>query len=328
MGKLWCNIISFALIVICLTTSSIPATTSSISAITNNASPRNIPIATEFYIWYGASYSGKCNGGLGSSHWNDTPDRIIIKKPLIGYYCSADKSTIKLQLNEIKSTGISVLMVSWWNDAATNRALNNLLSIINSTSEYSSWFKVAILVETRLWMAPYDLIWSTFYAPYIDIMSTWDNKPLLIFFNQPHQATDARFTMRTLGVDYLPDWDFWHGTILTDAAPNFIPYQYYGKPTISADGVVTATPRFDDYYLHLSGSRPQYQRYDPNLTEGMYEQEWNYILENKANVSMVIVNSWNEWHELNAIEPSVQDGDILMSTTYLYIQQLSSEIEP
>ena len=283
-----------------------------------------VPMATEFYVWYGFDSNGNCKGGLGSSHWNDTKDRVVVDTPKLGYYCSADDDVIRVQLSQIKSVGISVLIISWWNDLDTTKGLTHVISVINSDAEFLTWFKIAVLIESKVddtfahdAQFLYETIWHKFYEPNPTLLFNWESKPTVLFFNQPKPALDLdnRFTVRTLGVDYSPDWDFWHGTDLNGTAPGFIPIDYYGNPKISNDGVVTVIGRFDDYYLHLTGSRPAYQRYDPNLNQGMYEHEWSFVYEHRTSIRMVIVNSYNEEHERNGFEPTVQYGDNLLNQT-------------
>ena len=237
-----------------------------------------VPIATEFYVWYGFDSNGNCKGGLGSSHWNDTKDRVVVDTPRLGYYCSADDDVIRVQLSQIKSVGISVLIISWWNDLDTTKGLTHVISLINSDAEFLTWFKVVVLIESKVEdtfahnaQLLYETVWQKFYEPNPTLLFDWDSKPVVLFFNQPKPALDNRFTVRTLGVDYSPDWDFWHGTDLYGTALGFIHIDYYENPRISNDGVVTVIGRFDDYYLYLTGSRPAYQRYDPNLNQGMYQ---------------------------------------------------------
>jgi hypothetical protein len=279
-----------------------------------------IVVAAEIYVWFGMNANGTCVGGLGSSHWNDTKDTIVKDAPRLGFYCSADKETISAQLIELENAGVSGLFVSFWNDQKTTVALTNLLTVINATSAFSDWFKVAVLVESQGISA--SQVWAQFYEPYLNIVFFWQGKPLLLYFNQPKPTPDPRFTIRTLGVQHDPDWDFWHGTSLTSKAEDFNSSEYQGEPTISGDGVVTVIPRFDDHALHVSGSRPYYQVYDPTLTEGMYAHEWACVFKHRPEIRMVVINSYNEFHERTNIQPTLQYGMTLLLETRAYIAEL------
>lgn len=64
-------------------------------------------------------------------------------------------------------------------------------------------------------------------------------------------------------------------------------------------------PRYDDYYLHTAYPtiRTGYMRFDYNMSKGMYYAEWNYVIQNAKSVKLVLLDSWNEYHERTAIEP-------------------------
>ena len=73
-----------------------------------------------FASWYGydvanGSDVGRCAGGLGSFHWNDTPATGgVVYTPTLGFYCSADPAVVHWQLDQIQKAGIRALFVSWW----------------------------------------------------------------------------------------------------------------------------------------------------------------------------------------------------------------------
>ena len=46
-----------------------------------------------------------------------------------------------------------------------------------------------------------------------------------------------------------------------------------------------------------------YRRVDPLLTEGVYKQAWQHVVDNKINVNLILLYSWNELEEHAAIEP-------------------------
>jgi hypothetical protein len=51
------------------------------------------------------------------------------------------------------------------------------------------------------------------------------------------------------------------------------------------------------------------------MSEGMYITEWTYALAQK-NVNLILLYSWNEYHERTAIEPH-WDATAQVSSTYL-----------
>jgi len=89
-----------------------------------------------------------------------------------------------------------------------------------------------------------------------------------------------------------------------------------GDPYISPDGEVTVVPRIDSYFGNASGYQQGYLRFDSTLQLGLYCYEWNYLLSHKGEVKLVLIYSWNEYHERSAIEPHA-DGTSPMASNYL-----------
>ena len=92
--------------------------------------------------------------------------------------------------------------------------------------------------------------------------------------------------------------------------------------------MIVVFPRFDEYWPYIMGgtlSAP-YRRIDPLLTEGVYELTWQAAVDNKANVNMILLYSWNEHGEHAAIEPDkgispVSYGNSLVEKTSRYYRQ-------
>ena len=88
----------------------------SVGVIPKRHDAENVPMAAVFAGWYGHDpASGECIGGLGSTHWNDSPNTAGVRyEPEPGYYCSSDPRVVSWQLEKMKEAGISVLLYSWW----------------------------------------------------------------------------------------------------------------------------------------------------------------------------------------------------------------------
>jgi hypothetical protein len=89
------------------------------------------------------------------------------------------------------------------------------------------------------------------------------------------------------------------------------------SPKISPDGYVSVTSRFDDSLLYRSGCRPGALVLDQNLTLHLYQEQWEYVLEHRSQVSLVVVYSWNEYFERSFIEPAYSYTDPGLSPYYL-----------
>ncbi|MGP8057021.1 MAG: hypothetical protein ACLP9K_05435 [Nitrososphaerales archaeon] len=308
----------------------------------DNGSSRYIPVGAFLYEWYGYNVtSGKWTGGLGTSHWNTTIDGVlqpltIVKdEPSIGYYASDDNATLAWQLSNMQKAGISVIIVSWWGvgndsgggnnaklDAAINNATLNFFRYVESTK--SHWnFHIAIMVEpfnsTDLSASDYSNLYNyienNFYHPFSGITFYWQGKPLLLSFNAPWGGRLPALPARSMfsyrlegGVPNPVDWYFWEGGGFNDSSGGTAQIQNYeSAPRISPDGEVGAIWRYDDYYLWNGtvgpGGRPGYMRFDLDGSQGMCNYEWNYIIQHRSEINLVLLYSWNEYHERSALEP-------------------------
>jgi len=250
-----------------------------------NSSP---VIAVYFYVWY---------GNPENSHWNNSIYNIVVDKPLIGYYSSIDESTIRWQLNLIKQASIDVLFISWWGPGSyEDKAAKKVFLLLK---EYG--LKAAIMIEPYLgnnaslytkewWNKVLNYIYVNYVLMHKDVYFYWMEKPLILAFNpigEVYKPIDSRFTIRIVGNDnpYI-DWDYWSYS-----------------PRIRYDGYVAILPRYDDYYLYLAGARESYTRLDPDYSQRVYENCWNFVLSHKNVVKLIVICSWNEYHERTMIEP-------------------------
>jgi hypothetical protein len=294
---------------------SVPATASS---------PRHIPVGAVLYVWYGFnSTSGIWTGGIGTSHWNDSVGNVVKDTPAIGYYSSFDNNTLAYQLDQMNKSGISWILVSWWgwghDDFRTSGTVDKVYSAINNATlnlfkyvkatQYLYHFKIAVLVDAFNSTTPtqqnvtavYSYVWDRFYKPYLSEVFFWEGKPLIVSFNPLHLTQNYTLTYRYLGGIPNPvDWVFWTGVsshYLTAFGPGSQPQNYEHPPVISSDGEVGIVPRYDDSF-----QRPNYMRFDPTMSLGLYYYEWNYVIQNKPRVNLVLLYGWNEYHERTVLE--------------------------
>ena len=84
------------------------------------------------------------------------------------------------------------------------------------------------------------------------------------------------------------------------------------------------TPRIDSYYNNRSGYQEGYLRFDPTLQLGLYQAEWSFVISHRSQVKLVLIYSWNEYHERSAIEPhydgtSAEGYSYLLNVTAAYV---------
>ncbi len=294
----------------------------------------SVPVGAVLYLWYGygpAGPSGRNSAGWNVTGGNSTGGFAVVDEPAIGYYVSDSNSTFQLQVQEMERAGLSYAVVSWWGnassgrDGAVNRATLDLFKYLKGTN---STFRIAVMVDAyngsnnlsgSAYKEDYDYVYSSFVEPYGNWYFDWQGKPLLMFFGPLVPGmNDSRFAVRTIGnynsqpadSSREPDWIFWTAPsqFYQDEGGSGVNYTNdLGNPVVSSDGEVTIVPRIDSYYYYLGD--PQHRgflQFDSNLSLGLYQDEWTYVIQHKDEIGMVLIYSWNEYYERSAIEPHIE----------------------
>jgi hypothetical protein len=230
---------------------------------------------------------------------------------------------------------LSYAVVSWWGNASSGRngAVNNAtLDLFKFLKENDPNFKIALMVDAysdnlskSSFVGDFDYVYDDFVEPYGNWYFDWQGKPLLLFFSPLVPSyNDSRFTIRTIGnfncrpVDSCqePNWIWWTAPpqfYQRESGANVNYTNDIGNPVISSDGEVAVVPRIDScsYYLGDPQQRGGCLQFDSNLTLGLYQYEWNYVIRNRSQVKLVLIYSWNENYERSAIEPHYEPTGIL-----------------
>ncbi|MEM4913926.1 MAG: hypothetical protein QW579_06965 [Desulfurococcaceae archaeon] len=282
---------------------------------------RSVTVGVYFYVWY--SSDGR--------HWDPSMDPAwaVVEQPVIRFYDSRDEQVIRWQLKLIRDAGIDFIAISWWGPGSFEDEAAKI--VVKHLRKYG--LKFAILVEPYLGNdpAPYNRsFWEdtiryirvNYIEPYGDLYFHLHGKPLILAFNpiglsyRPHEDF-PEFTIRIVGNDIdnakYQDWDYW---------PDYLsPSLDNVELRVRRDNMVSVVPRFCDTHFRAQGIC-----IDPDLTEGFYRKQWDWILRNADKVSIVMITSWNEYHERTQIEPSFSnqtaDPWLLYNTTKEYIALL------
>jgi hypothetical protein len=174
-------------------------------------------------------------------------------------------------------------------------------------------------------------IYTNFYSAYPNEEFFLNNnpRPLLCWWNQRNMtdpptnraiidnSSDALFYNRIVGQSSYVDWYAWRPCSVD---PNETPV------INSNDGVVVIEPRYDGSHIGQGAGSV----FDPTYSQGLYDKQWNYILENTEKIKCVIIYSWNEYHERSQIEPKNDSTSIYNDPYYIqnktksYIDKLNS----
>ncbi|MDE1854067.1 MAG: hypothetical protein KGI38_10050 [Thaumarchaeota archaeon] len=313
-----------------------------VAAIYGNRHERP-PVGAVLYLWYGGPNQ---DSGLGTPGWNSSTypgGGTIVDQPTIGYYSSDDNETFAWQVSQMQKAGFSFAVISWWGPStlgesgAINKATHDFFAYLKSNG---STFKAAIMIDAYngthglsnpSLASDYDYIYNNFVTPFGKWYFDWPG-PLLMTFNPVTPLdNDSRFTSKEIGnyacepidtcaahsLNQKLDWIFWDtpAQYFVGQGGSYNATNDEGPPVISSDGEVTLVPRIDSYYDqgYQNGS---FLRFDPSLSKGLYQEQWGYVLSHSSSVKLVIIYSWNEYHERTAIEPHI-DFTANINSTYL-----------
>ena len=321
---------------------------------------QDIQLGTLLHVWYGFdSETGDPVGGRGSSHWDPT----VVVEPEPGFYSSDDKALIKWQINQMRATGVTWVLVSWFGpgkagtpavspegstlfaayDRATKRVMEHLLTLdgqVRATILVEPWprpedadkpcgdpdapGKPPVSLTVRDKSVIWEVINRELYRPYKEVWFEWQGKPLVVGWMPMDIGLDERFTYRRLSVYHdKPDPEVcpmdWNAIDGTD------PTKY--ESLISEDGFRKVSPRLNWLLLQKQGWRPRPVQIDPCLEEGWYDSQWESIFDHREKVKLILVWTWNEYHEQNFIEPtltgpSIGSSRLLLDKTGYYFERL------
>jgi len=265
----------------------------------------HVPMGVFYYIWY--------DEGFGNRHWNDTNLGIVVDEPSYhSYYDSQNSTHVQTQIRLMKNAGIDFVIISWWGNNSYEDDSTKVFIDTDLLEGFTLKFCFIIepFTESMNYSYVYDYIYENYAKAYPQQYFKWQNKPLLLWFNPLRPPkNDARFIDRVVGGSDYVDWYLW--TV---------------NPTIREDGEISIMPRFDDYYLWLYGGRERYMRYDENLTQGLYGSQWQYVIDYCSSVKLILIYSWNEYHERSQIEPH-KDYTYPLGESYEYTQTIEFRLK-
>ena len=310
----------------------------------------NVQLGTLMHVWYGFDEAGESVGGRGSSHWDST----VLVQPMKGLYASDDPEVIEWQIDQVLEAGITWVLISWSGPAVeslpasyspngvhigTHRATQAVLNYLNGLPGQP--MKAAILVENwpdeqALFGDPLPLtdseksaIWDSIhdlYQNYEEIWFDWEGKPLVAAWMPMHMGPDDRFTYRLMNVyqdvplpdDYLMDWN------MLDTQDR----EVFGD-LVSEDGFRKVAPRLNWWPLYRIGYRDEPIQIDADLSERWYDLQWEWVFDDRDRIKLLLVWTWNEYHEQNFIEPTITQpsigvGEVYRDRTRYYVDRLRS----
>ena len=273
---------------------------------------------TKVGAWYSIYFYVR--GTVAQDHWSSTR-----YKPTLGYYSSGD--IIQGQYPLMKEAGLNYILLDHTNGFGNdNGAINaNAIKVFNKLPHDIS---IAVANGAPLWVShdgqvkfinrDQRLASQKFEADYL--LSNFANRPnYLKWFDSKTNSTKPLFVVfNDIQNDHPNDeivryWDDPRLSVRYSAGfadntnPLLIPYASKGGlwgwavkyPQLPSSETMAVQPGWQTD--HLTDGRPSVQ---PLLREGgmFYMKQWLEIIKHKP--ANVIIASWNDWAEENAIEPA------------------------
>lgn len=312
----------------------------------DHAAPR---LGTLWYLSFGFDpETGECRGGLDSTIWNSPGQTVFY--PEYGLYCAGDPGYIAWALRKMQEAGINMVLLSWngWGDtdfggdvnSAHFQAVDEAVGrVFEHVRREVPDLRLAVLVEPfrPAGRAPGDVtveekqrlldyLWERYYSVYPEQVFRMDGKPVVVTWKPPDSewrlddTGDQRFAFKHWGDPGEADWVL-------------LPREGVDGMRVNTDGTIMLLPRWDNFYLWLTGALPEdltygeLTRVDPRLDEGFYDKAWRKVFEDRERVtSLVLVYAWNAYAESAFLEPAYEGpyppGDTLLRKTRWYYDRL------
>jgi len=307
-------------------------------------------VGVQYYAWYGE--------GFGADHWNDSrKSGYVSDKPLLGYYPSSKGQTIAFHLDLFERMGLDYVIVNLHVDA---EGINGL-ELISAKHLLEIARKRGSKLRFAIQIAPYtgdaaelERTILMLRKAFVDQPNYFrlDGKPVLFWFwssaSDGNRALFDRLAAATEGLSNialslrLPSvagedrltFRFFRGF-----AP-FSPLELAGernwkKVWTEAYGsaekigmkyrVVTISPGYDDRDLDDAQRSGNPYRLVPRHDGETYRRTMAFVEELPTEPDLVIVSTFNEYHENTHIEPSLRHGMRYVDMTRQFVARIKSK---
>ncbi|MEZ6071967.1 MAG: glycosyltransferase [Pirellulales bacterium] len=304
-------------------------------------------VGVHYYCWFGS--------GIGSRHWNDTAQSgAVTDMPTLGFYPSSSGTTIAAHLRSLVEAGVDFAMLNLHVDARGADAYE----VASIENVFSIARQIDSPIRFAIHLCPYDckakdlqttieMIYRMFTprSSYLRL----DGDPVLFVFwtgvydgdrrwlNQLDEWTAGFVRIacslrmysaqdeqrKTLGV--FDGWSLYSPLELSAPARwEELWQQAYTDSTAGARGlrIATVSPGYDD--SHLKDPNRENNPYRTVCREkgATYQRMIDFTLSLAQQPNLVLVTSYNEYHENTHIEPSKTHGTRYMDMT----RELTSKV--
>ncbi|HHL39838.1 MAG TPA: glycosyltransferase [Deltaproteobacteria bacterium] len=300
----------------------------------------------QYYCWYG--------DGVGSAHWNDNLQfGGVTDMPELGYYASSHGTVIEEHLRTLEAAGLDFLILNLHLDSDGVNAYE--LAVIENI------FSVAEEIGSKLRLAVQLCFYDARKKDAVTVLKLigkvlsrrehylrMSGKPVLFFFwtgvldgNKSFISTVDEYTegfirvatslrMYSRKTEHKKTFGLFDGFTLFSPLEMCAPEKWtklwqeaYDNCDAGAMGlqIITVSPGYDD--SHLKDPQRQGNIYRTVDRDGgaTYRKMLDFTLSQQRRPHMVVVSTFNEYHENTHIEASVNNGSRYMDMTRAFISQ-------
>lgn len=301
---------------------------------------------TQYYCWYG--------NGIGSHHWNDTPHAGgVTDMPRLGYYASSSCSTIEAHWRLFEQMGLDFVVLNMHIDrngtnAYEQAATKSLFSVVDQLDT-----KVRVAIQ----ICPYDCNRDQL-SQTVDVVREhfvprksyfhYQNEPVLFYFwtgvrdgNKPwinvvDESTQgflriaSSLRMYSAKEERRNTFGLFEGWSLFSPLELSSPTNWervWGQAYDNSDAgtrnvkIVTVSPGYDDRHLRDANRKMNPHRSVDRQQGVAYERMLSFALSLEEAPDMVLISTFNEYHENTHIEPSRNFGSQYLNMTKDFVQE-------
>ena len=320
--------------------------------VAEHSRPRNVSnvrttlFGVQYYCWYG--------NGIGSAHWNDTSHSgAVTDMPRLGHYASSSCSTIEAHWRQFDEMGIDFVVLNLHVD----RNGGNAYEQVAAKTIFSVVDKLDTNARIAVQLCPYDCTRKQL-AETIEVVRDqlathdsyfhYEGKPVLFYFwtglqdgNKPlinfiDESTADFFRIATSLRMYSAkeershSFGLFHGWSLFSPLELSAPanwervwsqaYANSGAGTRNLR-IASVSPGYDDRHLHDPNRRSNPHRSIDRQQGATYRRMISFALSAGEPPDMVLISTFNEYHENTHIEPSRNHGSLYLDMTREFVQE-------
>jgi glycosyltransferase involved in cell wall biosynthesis len=310
-------------------------------------------LGAHYYPWYRA--------GERPAHWNEDSDYTAVNDlPVGGPYTSTHGAVLRRHLRMAAENGLDFFVVNWQVDhggvSRTEREATRRMFRLVEDEGWPIRLSILLALQSEDWPTVHEALREVVetLAPspaYLrhggrPVLWWFLNGPFLGHFFYDHarlaEATSGCAPVAAAGIAYsrfLPRLlrEYFHGWCV------YSPLQVASSPrreevwretyrAFDDDGgrirVVSISPGYDDTPLTSAQRKGTPHRVVPRQGTRTYEAMQRFALELRPAPDLVVVTSFNEFHENTHIEPTAALGDAHLRSTRDFARRLKGDVRP